>query len=155
MDPKLEQLRAQVEKFNGHQIASTGARYTPGIDPGAPNIRNEDLANCFHSLVYGPEVTRRFEDFDKALKELWRRAKSACEISRNKINHKVGEISGALPAIEDALRLRKGTGKTHFLCDLTKHRGAAHRHTLLILARNFFRPPDARSKSCVVTSARD
>lgn len=74
-----DQLLASLAKFNRSQISSAGARYTPGIDPDAPNIVNEELFRALHHLACGAEVEQALEELSNNLGEGWKRSISSCE----------------------------------------------------------------------------
>lgn len=73
------QLIGLLTSFSRDQISQAGARYTPGVDPDAPNIANEALLMDLNHLACGPEVRSKCGESAETLEGLWRRARTAFE----------------------------------------------------------------------------
>lgn len=74
-----DQLIPLLTSFSLCQISQAGARYTPGIDPDAPNIANEALITDLNHLACGSEVQDRCAEAAEAIKGRWRSARTAFE----------------------------------------------------------------------------
>lgn len=74
-----DQLVEALRSFSRDQISRAGARYTPGIDPDAPNIANEALITDLDHLACGPEVQRRCAEAAEVIEGHWKSARSAFE----------------------------------------------------------------------------
>jgi hypothetical protein len=85
-------LNASLNQFNSKQIKLAGQRYTPGVEPGAPNLKIESLLTAIESVTCGQEAKERFSRFIVALIEAWGRAKSSCE-KRDNIQIEVDALS--------------------------------------------------------------
>jgi len=72
-----DQLVALLTSFSRDQVSRAGARYTPGIDPDAPNIANEALIIDLNHLACGPEVQSRCAEAAETLEGRWRSARTA------------------------------------------------------------------------------
>lgn len=74
-----DQLVGLLASFCRGQISLAGARYTPGIDPDAPNIANEALITDLNHLTCGPEVQSRCTESAETIDGHWRSARTAFE----------------------------------------------------------------------------
>lgn len=70
---KLEEL----ERVNQEQIRHAGARYTPGIDPDAPNLQIEHIVEAFDALAYSEELKERLLGLAEEAESKWARAPEA------------------------------------------------------------------------------
>lgn len=61
------------------QIQQAGQRYTPGIDPGAPNLKIEALSTALANVACGAAARARFEGVLAQLFEGWERAKRSSQ----------------------------------------------------------------------------
>jgi hypothetical protein len=225
-----------LRAFNLSQLQSAGARYTPGIDPNAPNLEIMPLLRAIHCISCGSELIDELNSFVTQLNDKWNLAKRCCEDSQqlqslveqvsihatamvqrirggnsklldkylealkmlesiltkefHRIRHLeeeiaennrakaagatetayssgISEVRASFNSVQDVLSVVNsaiedysesngqlisngvallsglwGTGKTHLLCDVTRHRMGAQRPTLLILAKNFQTEPN-------------
>lgn len=74
-----DQLLGLLASFSQDQISRAGARYTPGVDPDAPNIANEALITDLNHLACGPEVQGRCAKAAEAIEGRWNSARTAFE----------------------------------------------------------------------------
>lgn len=78
MAPNSKQRFFQsLKKFDQDQIMRAGARYTPSIDPSAPNIPNDALSENLYHLACGPEVDSRCSENSLNLRDRWHRARQS------------------------------------------------------------------------------
>jgi len=56
------------------QIQQAGQRYTPGVDPSAPNLRIEALITAIENVGCGESALARFDSVLNELSEAWERA---------------------------------------------------------------------------------
>lgn len=89
---------AALNQFNLKQIKLAGQRYTPGVEPGAPNLKIESLLTAIESVSGGQAAKERISRFIVVLIEAWGRTKSSCE-KRDNIQIEVD----ALSVLADAL----------------------------------------------------
>lgn len=59
------------------QIRQAGQRYTPGVDPKAPNLRVESLFTAIENVACGQGALARFQTVVDDLSESWAQAKSS------------------------------------------------------------------------------
>lgn len=74
-----DQLVGLLASFSRDQISRAGARYTPGVDPDAPNIAIEALITDLSHLACGPEVQSRCTESAENIEGRWKTARSAFE----------------------------------------------------------------------------
>src|SRR3990167_5176276 len=70
--PVPSQHRTSAEalaRFSASQIQQAGNRYTPCVDPSAPNLRINDLFVALDNAACGEAALRRFTDFHIRLRE--------------------------------------------------------------------------------------
>jgi len=204
---------SDLNEVNKQQINHAGARYTPQIDPEAPNIQVSEVLHPFDALAYSDRLGGRLDGLAGELEEEWNRAPEEAkeafkhrkqspervvellesisnrspdddrkelrqltratrfakgkvsevnkelqsqlreeEENQREINNKISinrNLSRALdsvsafvegqelPLLRDKALFLKGewgTGKTHFMCDLTEIRMESELPTLLVLA---------------------
>src|SRR6185312_12807596 len=100
-----DELIGALQRFNGNQIGLAGQRYTPGIEPGAPNIRIAPLLTAIDSLACGPAALSRFREFVNEVLEAWRRAKHACE-RHHDIQAKIDALGASVSPLLTRMRAR-------------------------------------------------
>ncbi|MDR4461906.1 MAG: hypothetical protein MRJ67_15530 [Nitrospirales bacterium] len=64
-----------ITDLSKEQIRQAGQRYTPGIDPRAPNLRIASLFTTIENLACGAGALARFQAVLEELSEAWDRAK--------------------------------------------------------------------------------
>lgn len=70
-----ESLLAALTNLSRDQIRQAGQRYTPGIDPQAPNLRIESLFTAIKNVACGVDALARFQSVLDAYSKDWDRAK--------------------------------------------------------------------------------
>ena len=65
----------ELTKFNRKQINSAGPRYTPGVQPDAPNLEIAELREAIDGLAFGPRVSDKIDELKKSLKDTWSTAR--------------------------------------------------------------------------------
>lgn len=75
MPPSHETFLAALTGLSKDQIREAGQRYTPGIDPQAPNLRIESLITAIKNVACGAGAFARFQSVLDAFSEDWVRAK--------------------------------------------------------------------------------
>lgn len=75
MSPAHDSFLAAVTSLSKDQIQQAGQRYTPGIDPKAPNLRIKSLFTAIENVACGPGALARFQSVLDAFLEAWERAK--------------------------------------------------------------------------------
>ena len=75
MSPSHKSFLAALTALSKDQIRQAGQRYTPGIDPDAPNLKIESLFSAIENVACGAGALARFQSVLDALSETWSRAK--------------------------------------------------------------------------------
>ena len=75
MPPVKQSFEAALCHLSKGQIQKAGQRYTPGIDPNAPNLRIESLFTAIENVACGAGALARFESVLDAFSIAWNRAK--------------------------------------------------------------------------------
>lgn len=88
--PSDETFLPRLTAFSKEQIQQAGQRYTPGIDPQAPNLRIESLVTAIENAACGSGALARFKSFLSSLSEAWDRARHSSQ--------RAGEIQGHIDA---------------------------------------------------------
>lgn len=94
--------------FCREQIRQAGERYTPGIDPAAPNLRISALSIAIDNVGCGNAARARFQAVLDELAETWSRAKQHSQRSAE-IEDLVKTACEWLPVLMDRLRFRDAT----------------------------------------------
>jgi hypothetical protein len=88
--PSDETFLLRLAAFSKEQIQQAGQRYTPGIDPQAPNLRIESLVTAIENAACGSSALARFKSFLSSLSDAWDRARHSSQ--------RVEEIQGQIDA---------------------------------------------------------
>jgi hypothetical protein len=96
-----------LQRSNAKQIQLAGQRYTPGVEPGAPNLKIAPLLLATDSVACGPQARERFVQFASALRDAWGHAKQACEDSEA-IQAKIDALEATVDALLPRVRARDG-----------------------------------------------
>lgn len=75
MSPAHKQFLEALTDLSKDQIQQAGQRYTPGIDPKAPNLRIESLFTAIENVACGAGALARFQSILDEFSEAWGRAK--------------------------------------------------------------------------------
>jgi len=70
---------AAAASLSRRQIQQAGQRYTPGIEPGAPNLKIESLSIALDNVACGTAARARFDSVLAEFLEAWERAKSSSQ----------------------------------------------------------------------------
>lgn len=87
------------------QIKQAGQRYTPGVDPHAPNLRIESLSTAIENVACGAAALARFRSVLDAFSDTWDRAKH-CSQRPDAIQMLVDDAYAFLSLMIDRLRAR-------------------------------------------------
>ena len=103
--PSDETFLPQLAAFSKEQIQQAGQRYTPGIDPEAPNLRIESLITEIENAACGSGAVARFRSFLSSLSEAWDRAKHSSQRA-GKIQGHIDAVATFLSPMMERLRAR-------------------------------------------------
>ena len=106
MSPSNDSLLAALTAFSKDQIRQAGQRYTPGIDPDAPNIRIESLCTAIENVACGARAHARFHKVLDTLSGAWNRAKYHSQ-RREIIEQRVDNARAFVSPMMDRLRTRE------------------------------------------------
>ncbi|MEK0363875.1 hypothetical protein [Pseudomonas sp. CBC3] len=70
---------AELKTLSKDQIQQAGHRYTPGVDPEAPNLRIESLFSAIENVACGAGALARFQSTLDAFSEAWTNAKRSSQ----------------------------------------------------------------------------
>ena len=79
MSPSHDSFLGALTALSKDQIGQAGHRYTPGIDPHAPNLRIESLFTAIENVACGAAARARFQSVLDALSKAWDRAKHSSQ----------------------------------------------------------------------------
>jgi hypothetical protein len=105
MSPAHESFMAALTSFSKDQIGQAGQRYTPGVDPQAPNLRIESLFTAIENVACGKGALTRFQSVLDAFSEAWDRAKY-CSQRRDAIEAQANHAGASLSLMMIHLRAR-------------------------------------------------
>lgn len=103
--PSHESFLSGLTAFSKDQIQQAGQRYTPGIDPQAPNLRIESLVTAIENAACGAGALDRFMSFLNSLSEAWGRAKY-CSQRSGAVQDKIDSAAAFVSPMIDRLRAR-------------------------------------------------
>jgi hypothetical protein len=90
----------RVAAFSREQIQQAGQRYTPGIDPYAPNLRMESLVTAIENAACGSGALARFKSFLSSISEAWDRARHSSQRAEEIQGHIDAAAASLLPMME-------------------------------------------------------
>lgn len=105
MPPSHESFLAALTVLSKDQIRQAGQRYTPGIDPQAPNLRIESLFTAIENVACGARALARFQSILHAFSEAWDRAKHYSQRS-DALQVRADDAHAFLSTMMDRLRAR-------------------------------------------------
>lgn len=105
MSPAHESFLAALTSLSKDQIRQAGQRYSPGIDPKAPNLRIESLFTAIENVACGAGALARFQSILDALSVAWDRAKF-CSQRPDALQVRVDDARAFLSPMMDRLRAR-------------------------------------------------
>lgn len=101
-------LSAVLVSLCKDQIRQAGQRYTPGIDPSAPNLRIAALSIAIDNVACGDAAQARFQSVLDEFAEAWNSAKHHSQRPAE-IEQLVDAAGASLPAMMNRLRSRDTT----------------------------------------------
>ena len=111
MSPSHKSFLAALTALSKDQIRQAGQRYTPGIEPNAPNLRIESLSSAIENVACGAGARARFESVLDAFSEAWDRAKH-CSQQPDVLQRQADDARDFLSPMMDRLRAREaGAGQ--------------------------------------------
>lgn len=105
MSPAHESFLAALTALSKDQIRQAGQRYTPGIDPQAPNLRIESLFTAIENVACGAGALARLQSILDAFSEAWDRAKH-CSQRPDALQVRADDARAFLSPMVDRLRAR-------------------------------------------------
>lgn len=116
---------SDLNEVNKQQINHAGARYTPQIDPEAPNIQVSEVLQPFDALAYSNRLEERLASLAEELEEDWNKAPEEArdafrrrKQSPDRVVELLRSISNRSPS-DDKTELRQLTRATRFAKDKT------------------------------------
>lgn len=100
-----DEFLAALSNLSREQIRQAGQRYTPGIDPRAPNLRIDSLFTAIENVACGGSSLARFLTVLNELSEAWGRAKH-CSQQRDAIQKRMDDARTSLAPMITRLRAR-------------------------------------------------
>lgn len=101
-------LSAALASFCRDQIRQAGQRYTPGIDPNAPNLRIAALSIAIDNVACGDGARARFQSVLDDFTEAWNRAKHDSQ-RPTEIKQLLDAAAASLSSMMNRLRSRDTT----------------------------------------------
>ena len=108
MSPSHDSFLATLTALSKDQIRQAGQRYTPGIDPHAPNLRIESLFAAIENVACGEGARGRFQSVLDAFSEAWDRAKH-CSQRPDVLQQRADDARAFLSPMMDRLRAREAS----------------------------------------------
>lgn len=105
MTPAHESFLAALTCLSRDQIRQAGQRYTPGIDPKAPNLRIESLFTAIENVACGARALARFQSILDAFSEAWVYAKHSSQ-RPDALQVRADDARAFLSPLVDRLRAR-------------------------------------------------
>ncbi|WP_284322151.1 hypothetical protein [Dyella acidisoli] len=105
---------AALTGLSKDQIRQAGQRYTPGLDPRAPNLRIKSLFTAIENVACGADALARFQSILDAFSQAWDRAEH-CSQHRAEIEARVNDARTSLSAILTRLRARDAEAGNEWL----------------------------------------
>ena len=105
---------AALTALSKDQIKQAGHRYTPGIDPNAPNIKIDSLFSAIENVACGEGAQARFQSVIDAFSEAWDRAKY-CSQQRDVIQRRADDARCFLSPMMNRLRAREANAGEEWL----------------------------------------
>ena len=106
MSPSHKSFLAALTALSKEQIQQAGHRYTPGIDPHAPNLRIESLFSAIENVACGAGARARFQSVLDAFFEAWDRAKH-CSQRPDVLQRRADDARDFLSPMMGRLRARE------------------------------------------------
>lgn len=113
-----QQFLTALSRLSRDQIEQAGQRYTPGIDPKAPNLRIESVLDAINSVVCGDAALARFQSVLSNFFEAWGGAKYSSQ-RREAIQALVEDAETSLSSMICQMRRREIKAGTEWQDRLT------------------------------------
>ena len=110
MSPSHDSFLAALTALSNDQIRQAGQRYTPGIDPHAPNLRIESLFTAIANVACGARARARFQSVLDAFSEAWDRAKH-CSQRPDVLQQRADDAHAFLSPMMNRLRAREASAR--------------------------------------------
>ena len=105
MSPSQKSFLVALTALSKDQIRQAGRRYTPGIEPDAPNLKIKSLFSAIENVACGAGAQARFQSVLDAFFEASDRAKH-CSQRPNIIQRRAEDVRNFLSPMMDRLRAR-------------------------------------------------
>lgn len=105
MSPAHASFLVALTALSKDQIRQAGQRYTPGVDPQAPNLRIESLFTAIENVACGASALQRFLSILDEFSEAWDRAKH-CSQRPDALQVRADDARAFLLPMMDRLRAR-------------------------------------------------
>src|SRR4051812_2521438 len=105
MSPAHESFLAALTDLSKGQIRQAGQRYTPGMDPQAPNLRIKSLFTAIENVACGAGALARFQSILDAYSQAWDHAKH-CSQRPDALQVRADDARADLSPLMDRLRAR-------------------------------------------------
>jgi hypothetical protein len=118
-----DQLLGALEHFNTKQIQLAGQRYTPGVEPGAPNLQVVTPLTAVEGVGCGLKAQERLVSFVDAFIDVWDRAQHSCE-TREQIQQAIDALGPLVGTLLPRMRARDATAPddwTAYLASIKAH----------------------------------
>jgi hypothetical protein len=107
MPEVIRSFSEALTRLSRGEIQQAGQRYTPGIDPKAPNLRIESLISAIDNVACGEKALTRFQSIFVEFSEAWDGAKHSSQ-RRDAIQTQTDAAIAFLSPMMDRLRARDG-----------------------------------------------
>ncbi len=105
MSVNNQEFLAALNRLSRDQIRQAGQRYTPGVDPGAPNFKIASLVTAIDNVACGLSALARFRSFVEKFSKAWDLAKHSSQ-RQDAIQAHIDEANAALNTMITRLRGR-------------------------------------------------
>ena len=108
MSPSHDSFLEALTALSRDQIRQAGHRYTPGIDPDAPNLRIESLFTAIENVACGAGARARFQSVLSAFSKAWDRTKH-CSQRPDVLQQRADDAHAFLSPMMNRLRAREAS----------------------------------------------
>ncbi len=119
MASNIEQFHKEISRLSDDQVKQAGSRYTPGLDPNAPNLKIDSLLTAMENAACGARARDRFLAFVDELSEAWSNAKF-CSQRREETQELIDGARRVLPELVAQLRAKRLSAATEWIERLTE-----------------------------------
>lgn len=104
MPPSYDSFLAALTALSKDQIQQAGQRYTPGIDPDAPNLKIQSLFITIENVACGAGARVRFQSVLDQFSKAWDHAKH-CSQRADVLKQRADDARAFLSPMMDRLRM--------------------------------------------------